>query len=368
MCNRSCDRTVWCRYARIVSLVAAAIDVGSGNIQRAFGITTILDIDRDAAADGALDVTAAEDGVADSATMDFEQDTAFNVSAFGCSASRSAIHIVEGTAVHDEVDIAWFITSLARSAFVSHVSFLAAAIEVVDVHVLGASDCGVNVTDEIGILATAVELGDVHILAARDLVDGDVGGAGDGTVLVTAGEERANRTAVDFEVNIARNVGRADFTVTATEHFFEATALDGGVHVGCLSRITATEQTLDGVVAAEDVHVSRLIASRIVGSVTTAEHIGDGISPFAIRSVIDLVGVFAVSSVDIYRHIILRRAAGIVTAIDVTANGSIAKGGRVVGGIQGSGRCTDVDKYLTVHLALCGVTRLAQTAAKDVAT
>ena len=325
--------------------VAGAVDV----VDALPGAVTLapIQVDGDGAGDVTVDIGSAE-GVADGATIDVEGHVAGDVGRILHSTFRATVDLVDGAAVDGEGHVA------------CDGSLLGAAIDLVEDGAAG--DGGVEAGIEGGQVGAAEEF--AYQLLAAVVVVVDVGnhGAGDGAVGVAGAEEVLYTACLDGQVGAAgADVGGRHLAVAAAEYPAEAATLDGGHHACGCGSIAATKDTADGVVTAVDVHGGCLAAGREVGLVAAAEDLVDGEGRVGLVMVAGQVLGRVARAVDIDGDVLLRRAVGVVAAIDrAVAQVAVA----VPVGLVAS---ADVDGHHTVHRSFGGIADLAQAAAVDVA-
>ena len=134
------------------------------------------------------------------------------------------------------------------------------------------------------LVTSAKELSDV--LIARAVVgDIDFPGAFNFAINIVSSKELQDVAVVNIKAGASiADVGwSACCTIAAAKHLVETTAMDvGGYLVGCC-RITTSKRTTDGIVTSEHIHRGkfcrrgRSVFWSIVGLITAAEHLADGI-------------------------------------------------------------------------------------------
>ena len=266
--------------------VAGAVDVMDAEVAGPF---MVKHVDSDVARDVAVDVRTAEGILVDGAAVEVEGDVAVNVGSDGIGTLRATVDILHGAALEVEDHVAGDVGSIGAAVDVGEGA--GAALD-------GRGDVG----GDIHLVRAAEEVGDL-LGASAHVVDIDVDGAADGALGVTAADEGAYGAAVDGEVDTAgADIGCRHLAVTAAEDVVEAATLKVDRGAGDSSGIAAAEDAADGVVAAEDIDCGHLAGNGVVGVLTAAEDIGDGIAGIGKRVHAGGVG----RAVDVHRHLLLR--------------------------------------------------------------
>ena len=130
------------------------------------------------------------------------------------------------------------------------------------------------------------------------------------------------------------DVSCRELTVTAAEDTVEATTIDNRLYAVCRSRVTTAKDIFDGVIATIYMNCGPLGRCRttslikygtIIGISATAEDVAYSIGWGTGSSITYCILCSVCSLVDIHSDVTLRRAVGIVTTIDTTVNGGIAR-------------------------------------------
>ena len=132
-------------------------------------------------------------------------------------------------------------------------------------------------------------------------------------------EIQGDAEASDVGTGVARTGA-----VTAAEDIIEATAVDDHLRAGHCCGIATAIEGIDGVVAGVDIDGGPF-GGGVVGLLAAAEDISDGIG-CATVGVVGRGGGMC-SFVYVHHYGVLRRAVGVVTAVDIAADGGVAEVG-----------------------------------------
>ena len=207
--------------------VAAAVHIGEVEAASAFKVNHV---DGDAARDVAVDVGATK-GVGDVAALQVEGDIAVDVGSIIRVITRLSFRatkdIGDGAAAHVEGDITYNVGQLGAAVSFGNRSST-------------ALDDGIHATvrGKWCQVTAAIELCDVFS-TARILVDFSVQLACNVTSIVAATKKGVDGTARNDQMRATiADVGRGDFTVTATEDVIHTATLDGIHHTNSCRSIT----------------------------------------------------------------------------------------------------------------------------------